>query len=296
MGRVLRYLVLLLCCAAFQLNAAPLKVALIDHFYPAMNVDGLEPDLRNQRQLYGMLDLDGDQLPDPFYHGDLVQLLASHPQLIFLRYPLRTGGDALAQIVRQLEHLRQRHQGQPVDALLLAWESSTLISAFEHPLNPAHSKHYKALIREWGHGSAIWRATYQIIRLMEQLQRDGVQVFTIAGNGGTRMVNTFSFAEGVITVGASEQELRHFIADNPFVDQYAPAAYRPRQLVGPAGEALGYDLNNDGCVDIGLERLALTAEEMARGAREHWQQLKGSSFAAPVKLRQMLVTERGCNR
>ena len=98
------------------------------------------------------------------------------------------------------------------------------------------------------------------------------------------MVNTFSFAEGVITVGAHEQELKHFIADNPFVSRYARAAYRPVRL------ASGYDLDADGCADIRATQMDLPET----ASRVHWQQLVGSSFAAPAALKAALTGDVAC--
>lgn len=282
--RWLKYGVLWACLLVgfYPVNTpAAWRVALIDHFYPVMDANGQIGDLHQQRVLYGLLDLDNDGLPDPLYHGDLVQRIAAHPDLIFLRYPLTRSSTPLLEISRQLALLHHRHRLQPVDALLLAWESSTLISAFESPLIPEHRSHYKAILRDWSHSQPVWRRSLHIIQQLEALVRDGVQVFTIAGNGGPRMVNTFSFAEGVVTVGAREPELKHFISDNPFVSRYARSAYRPVRL------AAGFDLDDDGCVDIHSERTEADV-------RVHWQQLKGSSFAAPAALRAALAAQPVC--
>ncbi len=283
-GLILFWFVLLRCAAAEDIpDRTYWRVALIDRFYPGSSLS-LE-DLNQQRVLYGLLDLDSDDLPEPYYHGDLVQIIAQHPKLIFLRYPITARHGPLEEILLRLQQIRLRFTNYSIDALLLSWESSSLISAFEKPLKPENAKHYKALVRDWGKSSKVWYISWQIIQQLEWLTKQGVQVFTIAGNGGRGMVNTFSFAQGVITVGAIEPELQHFVANNAFVDEYASAAYEPKRLDNLAGEAIGYDLDRDNCVDIPLRQLSNFQPEHTDYSRNPWPILKGSSFAAPAALK-----------
>lgn len=295
-GFRLCFLTAVLCLApAIQAASAPIatapvyRVALVDHFYPPMEALDNSEARRRHRRLHGPLDLDADDLPEPFYHGDLVEMIAAHPQLIFLRYPLAHNGAPMAEILQRLQQIETRFGQHPVDALLLSWESSTLISAFEKPLRRDNVKHYQALIRDWGQLYPVWQQSWQIIRQLERLAALGVQVFTIAGNGGRGMVNTFSFARGVTTVGASEPGLAHFVANNSFVDTHARAAYPLLSLRDADGEILGYDLDNDRCADIPAARLSAGYQPASHYTREHWQILKGSSFAAPAALKAQLV-------
>lgn len=264
------------------------RVALIDRFYPSVN-HSAENNERH-RVMYGLLDLDDDDLPEPYYHGDLVQIIASDLRLIFLQYPIFDNRPPLKEILARLVQIRVSYGRFPIDALLLSWESSTLVSAFEKPLRPENVKLYKSLVREWGEQDSTWYATSQIILQLEWLAKQGVRVFTIAGNGGSGMVNTFSFAEGVTTVGASEPELKHFVANNAFVDLKAPAAYQPKRMDANDGRALGYDVNGDDCVDIPLEQLSsFQAFERQEYSSRPWPILKGSSFAAPAALKAHLL-------
>lgn len=295
-GFRLCFLTALLCLApAIQAASAPIatapvyRVALVDHFYPPLEALDNSEARRRHRRLHGPLDLDADDLPEPFYHGDLVEMIAAHPQLIFLRYPLAHNGAPMAEILQRLQQVETRFAQHPVDALLLSWESSTLISAFEKPLRRENVKHYQALIRDWGRQYPVWQQSWQIIRQLERLAALGIQVFTIAGNGGRGMVNTFSFARGVTTVGASEPELAHFVANNTFVDTQARAAYPLLSLRDANGEMLGYDLDNDQCADIQATQLSAGYQPASHYNREHWQILKGSSFAAPAALKAQLV-------
>ncbi|MBB1486730.1 hypothetical protein H4O21_08925 [Oceanospirillum sp. D5] len=263
------------------------RVAVIDRFYEPVIDDQQEQE--RQRVLYGLLDLDNDELPEPYYHGDLVQMIASHPSFIFLRYPIRDSSQPLKAILTQLARIKTGFARFPVDALILSWESSTLISAFEKPLKRENVKHYKALIREWGHSHSVWYYSRQIIHNIEWLTERGVRVFTIAGNGGSGMVNTFSFASGVITVGASEPELSHFIANNVFVDHFANAVYEPIRVDNNQGQPRGYDLNNDACIDIPVNRLSSYYSSDVQLSRKPWPILKGSSFAAPAAMKASFI-------
>lgn len=264
------------------------RVAVIDRFYPSVN--HATDNSIHHRALHGLLDLDNDELPEPYYHGDLVQIIASDPRLLFIQYPIFDNSPPLKEILARLLQIRISYERFPIDALLLSWESSTLVSAFEKPLRPENVKLYKSLVREWGEQDSIWYATSQIILQLEWLAKQGVLVFTIAGNGGAGMVNTFSFAEGVTTVGASEPELKHFVAHNAFVDLKAPAAYQPKRLDALDGRVLGYDVNGDDCVDIPLDQLSSfeTLEHREYSYRP-WPILKGSSFAAPAALKARLL-------
>jgi len=96
----------------------------------------------------------------------------------------------------------------------------------------------------------------------------------------------------VITVGATEPELSHFISDNVFVDTYAPAAYQINRIDDAAGQPVGYDVDGDKCPDIPLNRL--TAERAGEAyPKAYWKLLKGSSFAAPAAMKAALLAGRG---
>lgn len=265
------------------------RVAIVDRFFPALSASAQGQAM--QRWMYGMLDLDGDQIKEPYYHGDLVRLIAAHPELSFFLYPIGSDRPPLDSIVLNLREIRARLDRQPLDALLLSWESSTLISAFEVPLHRSRASHYVAQLEEWSEAGGNWGATLAIIRELEALADAGVIVVTIAGNGGRGMVNTFSFARGVITVGAIEPELAHFVSDNALVDRRGRAAYFARLLQAPSGELLGYDLDGDLCEDIPLRALSSYAKARGPFPAKPWPPLKGSSFAAPAALKKILLDE-----
>lgn len=265
------------------------RVAIVDRFFPASGPLATAQEQEMQRWMYGMLDLDDDQIKEPYYHGDLVRLIAAHPRLTFFLYPISSDMHPLDSIVLNLREIRARLERQPVDALVLSWESSTLISAFEVPLQRSRAGHYLAQLEKWSETDGSWASTLAIIRELEALVDAGVTVVTIAGNGGRGMVNTFSFARGVITVGAIEPELAHFVSDNALVDRREQAAYFARLLSAADGELLGYDLSGDLCADIPLARLS----SYSQGARDlplrPWPPLKGSSFAAPAAVKKILL-------
>lgn len=267
------------------------RIAVIDRFYPAFLSEQRRED---QSIMYGMLDIDADDQRDALFHGDLVQMVAADPRVIFLRYPIRAGKPALQQIQQQLQQILLELPRRPVDGLILSWESSTLISALDRQLRPRFAERYQAVVRHWGKSSDVWRQTAEIIEQLEQLSARGVQVYTIAGNGGRAMVNTFSFARGVITVGAVEPELAHYVADNGFVDTYARAAYELVRIDDRNGRPLGYDIDGDWCADIPMQRLSSYGQSnVAEYPNRYWKLLKGSSFAAPAALKKAMLPPRG---
>lgn len=272
-----------------RLASKQFRIAIIDRFFPPVGGFASDEDRRLKNQMYGLLDLDSDQQPEPLYHGDLVRMIAAHPQFSFIHYPMRNGATPMQEILLNLQKIHQRLAIQPLDALVLSWESSTLISAFEKPLQLAHAKHYQQVVRDWGKANASWQATYEIILMLERLAAAGVHVYTIAGNGGRGMINTFSLAAGVITVGAVEPELARFVADNIFVDVRAQAAYRIERIDDAEGRPLGYDINNDQCPDIPLQRLSGFGNGQHPWPKNYWKPLKGSSFAAPKALKAHLL-------
>ncbi len=264
------------------------RVAILDRFFPP--VEGFSSDEQRDQHLalYGMVDIDDDDQKEPLYHGDLVRLLASNNQITFITYPIQDNRVPIKEILTNLRKIHTRFSQQPIDALVLSWESSTLISTFGKTLYKQQAEQYKLKVKELGAQSEVWRDTFQIILELEKLTEKGVMVYTIAGNGGRNMVNTFSFAKGVITVGAVESELESYIANNAFVDTYAQAAYQLVRIDDKNGLPLGYDLNNDRCVDIPLSQLS-SYQKNNEYPKMFWKVLKGSSFAAPTALKLELM-------
>ncbi|UYM16948.1 S8/S53 family peptidase [Endozoicomonas euniceicola] len=305
--RLTTFLLLLITNILITLLVQPLhasdqkifKVAILDRFYPRLDGFGSDEDRSHHSWLYGMVDIDNDEVKEPFYHGDIVRMIAAHPRITFITYPIQDGRAPMSEIRRNLQKIYARLQVQPLDALVLSWESSTLTSSFNEPLRRANVEEYKKVIYAMGRKDPVWADTYEIIRWLEKIVDQGVAVYTISGNGGRGMVNTFSFAEGVVTVGASEYGLRHYIADNPFVDVHAQAAYELRRVDDAEGNTLGYDINGDHCVDISRKHLSSAAsgqrEAKKQWPEKYWRLLVGSSFAAPAALRSALFSDLEIN-
>ncbi|OZG74783.1 hypothetical protein BTA51_05480 [Hahella sp. CCB-MM4] len=271
-------------------NQASYQVAVVDRFYPGDDFYKDAGERKTQRWLYGLVDLDRDQDREPLYHGDIVSLFASAPGIQVRRYVMLQGQPPQQEILRQLKEVRKHvFWGEPIHALVLSWESSTLASAFEKPLQVAHAADYKEQVRQWGLDQETWNLSYQIIRLLEDIAETGVNVFTIAGNGGSGMVNTYSFASGVITVGASEEGLQHFISENVFVSARARAVYQPVLVRDGAGVPVGYDLDGDNCAEVPISCLTGYSPERMDYPERPWSLLKGSSFAAPQALKHLLA-------
>ena len=133
--------------------------------------------------------------------------------------------------------------------------------------------------------------SYATIRLLEDIAEMGVRVYTIAGNGGKGMVNTYSFADGITTVGAREAELKNFVSDNVFVDVHMSAAYQPRLVRDSSGVPKGYDFDGDMCIDVPVSCLSGYRSDRMDYPDKAWPILKGSSFAAPVAMRVALLAD-----
>ncbi|SBS36275.1 hypothetical protein MAQ5080_03410 [Marinomonas aquimarina] len=269
-------------------------VAIIDRFYPPLEAFQSEEDKYLHTSLYGLVDIDKDYRKERLYHGDIVQLIAHDPSITFLRYPINGQASPMREILHALTSINDRFEFTPIDSLVLSWESSTLISAFEEPLRLEHRERYIETIRQWGQEFPAWQDTYLVIRALEKLAAQGVQVFTISGNSGPRTINTLSFAAGVTTVGAIETELHYFIANNVFVDTHEQAAYALTRIDNQMGQPLGYDIDGDGCYDIPINDL--TSQSIDNLPDTIWPPIKGSSFAAPKALKKALIKKPSrCN-
>lgn len=218
-------------------------VALVDRFYPGDACFDSSEDEELNRALYGMVDLDRDDTKETLYHGDIVASILKHPDIKIVRYPLRSGIKPINALLEQLELIRRDiFWGASLDAVLLPWESSTLIKSFEmsgdQSLKPERVDFLFEQLAQLAQRDRVWHTTLEIIQALEDIVDYGGLVYTIAGNGGARMINTYSFAEGAVTVGAVKKELAHFVSNNVFVDTHAPAAYLPQLIVGQSGHAI----------------------------------------------------------
>ncbi|MGD2063764.1 MAG: hypothetical protein PVF51_09325 [Nitrospirota bacterium] len=234
------------------------RVAVIDMFYPGDYSFASRSERDRQFLVRDAVDVDGDGVRDPYYHGDIVSLYADHPAIEIVPYNVGNLTTAKEQIARHLAKIQnQVARGTAIDAILLAWESSTLISSLDSPVRLDHAAAYKARLREWRDASEDWRSTYEIVNRLERLTAMGVAVFTIAGNTGPRMINVYTLADGVTAVGAAEGSGEaDWSGRNAFVDMVAPAIYHVRLVRGGQSQMSGYDLNEDGVADVPLERVS----------------------------------------
>jgi hypothetical protein len=267
------------------------RLAVIDLFYPGD--DAFESEDQRQFELltHDAVDIDGDRRRDPYYHGDIVGILASGEGIEVLPYPIHDIRDSKGEILRCLRTIAAEVRGgERIDAVLLAWESSTLLSVFGETVDPARVEEYQSTLLTWSATSESWRKTMEIILAIENLTASGTVVYTIAGNSGRGSVNTYSFARGVRTVGAIEPGARErWISHNPLVSLVAKSAFRVRLVRHPGCVGVGYDIDEDGVADIPADRLSGHARWPSRPPRDSWVVLKGSSFAAPTAVRKILA-------
>jgi len=139
------------------------------------------------------VDVDGDGVRDPYYHGDVVSLYVDDLAIEIVAYNVGILTAAKEQIAHLLATIEdQVARGEAVDAILLAWESSTLIPALGDPIRLDDAAAYKGKLRAWRDESDDWRWTYEIVTRLEQLTASGVAVFTIARHTGQRMINVYT--------------------------------------------------------------------------------------------------------
>lgn len=281
-----------------SLAAAPVgaayHVAVVDYFFPGDQAFVDEKARQTALVAFDAVDIDGDRRRDPLYHGDVVSLLLGGEGVDVVPYPLADPTRPKPEIADRLSQIRDDvGGGVPIDAVLLCWESSTLVSAFGPLLAVGRETACQAVIRSWATTSEAWRETVAVIDALEDLTALGVTVVTIAGNSGVRMVNTYSFARGVITVGdAAPDPDGRWIASNALVDQVEQASFPIRLVCDRERPSFGYDIDGDRLADISLSRVSSYREQRSAPPRESRLVLRGSSFAAPTALRRMLVAIR----
>jgi hypothetical protein len=134
----------------------------------------------------------------------------------------------------------------------------------------------KGVTLEQVDGYLSWWPTIQAIERVTGL---GVPVYLGAGNSRTRedgqhQINLFSLADGVVAVGALDQEGRPIErhANNSLITQRARGSYETR--VNPDG----IDITGDGRTDIPNSRLT------GGGRLNSRVRIEGTSFAAPTLL------------
>ena len=270
-------------------DGPPYRVAVVDMFW--------SPEVAEADQ--GALiaadatDIDGDGLRDNIYHGDLVSLFMAADGVESVPFPVRDPSHPKEEILARLgEVLARSRSGEDFSAVMLCWESSTLISSIDRELSPEKRGAYKEIVRQWGLEDESWRLSYEIILGLEALSEAGILVVTIAGNSGPAWVNTYTFAEDVLVIGAVEPDPDgEWATSNALIDDYAQSRYTVRLVSDRERPAYGYDIDEDGVADIPLRRGSSWYRSQGT-LRDGRRVLSGTSFAAPTALKR-LVLSRG---
>lgn len=275
------------------LDGPTYRVAVIDVFAPDATPRNAAAD-QNELIADDAFDLDADGLRDPIYHGDLVCTFLRGGRIETVAFPVPGRGDVKSDLLARLREIDVRKRaGDAIDAVMFCWESSTLVSAFGDTLRECDRERYRETIRAWGQTSDDWRRTYEIILALEQLARDGVNVVTIAGNSGRAWVNTYTFARDVMVVGAIEADPDgEWATSNSLITTRARSVYTVRLVTDADRPAFGYDVDGDGVRDFSV--LPGSSYLQGHGAlRDGQRVLKGTSFAAPAALREMVAQRSG---
>lgn len=281
-----------LCFPAIAAAGHDFRVAVVDMFY------NQDLDSAHQCDLIAAdaPDIDGDGLRETIYHGDLVRLYVGSEGVETVPFRVTSDRPAKPQLLARLREIKARAQvGEGLDAVMFCWESSTLISAFSDSLDPGQRVRYQDIVRRWGETDEGWRLTYEIILALEDLANQGLLVVTIAGNSGPAWINTYTFAQGVMAVGASELDPDcEWATSNALIDTFAQSNYVIHLVSEHDRPVYGYDINEDGIADIDLRRGSSYYNSFGI-LRDSQRRLKGTSFAAPTALR-LLIASRARTR
>jgi hypothetical protein len=257
---------------------APLvyRVALIDNFYPG------DEDFHNEAEKevfllgYG-IDIDGDNLPEPILHGDLVEFFYQHPQIEVIRFSAPGRDDLVTGTLWALIEAGERFDAVSISAEFAIPRYVFTESYTDHDLKLEDKARYREIIRTMAQGKdKRFKAMEAILVAMERVAALGCPVYVPVGNRGISFVNTFSLAEGVVTVGAESET--HWAANTPFVTLKGPVEFEVLRVWD------GYDLNNDGKSDVSVDK-------SSSGGEGFGPNLKGTSFTLPVALVRHLTNE-----
>ena len=148
---------------------------------------------------------------------------------------------------------------------------------------------YKTQIKNWlltqGKNQG-YATTAQVVQLLDQIEALGADVFVAAANvndGTDDELNLYTLADNVTSVGALSQNgsKASFSFDNSLIDTWALGEIEVKKVKDSSGKLLGYDLNNDGKVDI-------SGTYSSGGANASNAFLRGTSFATPYRMMQAL--------
>ena len=211
-----------------------------------------------------IIDIDGDNVAD-FTHGEHVGELikAYHRNTKIVYFDVGTIGNAssnhpgqlsLNKAVEQMK-LVQRHlrRGEHFDAVNYSIASHMPLELMKG-INLGSAKERKSLKTAiWYNGLQIspLKQIYEEIHEIERVN-PSVPFYVAAGNHGKDRISLASLAEGVHTCAAIKPggNLEKYSADNVLITDKEQGTYEIRFIPAKNSQSAGFDINQDGIVDI----------------------------------------------
>ena len=244
------------------------------------------------------IDLDGDGKGD-MAHGNVVANLIKatfkNSDVYTFDITQNSAGTTNERLVASLESIINELKSgtEKYDALNMSLSSRITYSALSKALGKTITKdnvsQYQSEIRNWllTQGSKNgYTTTAKVVQLIEQIEALGCDVYIAAANvndGTDDELNLYTIANNTTSVGALSKSggKASFSFDNSMIDTWALGEIEVKKVKDSSGKLLGYDLNNDGVVDI-------NGSFTSGGANSANPFLRGTSFASPYKLIQDL--------
>jgi len=121
------------------------RVAVVDMFWIPEAAEAYQGELIAA----DAADIDGDGLRNNIYHGDLASLFMATDGVESVPFPVRDPARPKEEILARLgEVLARSRSGEDFSAVMLCWESSTLISSIDRELAPEKRGSYKEIVRQ----------------------------------------------------------------------------------------------------------------------------------------------------
>lgn len=166
---------------------------------------------------------------------------------------------------------------------------SDLSAALGKNITKDNVAQYQQEIRNWlltKGASNGYTTTAKVVQLLEEIESLGADVYIAAANvndGTDDELNLYSIANNTTTVGANDRtgSKASFSFKNSLIDTWALGEIEVKKIKDSSGNLKGYDLNNDGVVDI-------DGSYTSGGKNSSNAYLRGTSFASPYRLIQEL--------
>jgi len=244
------------------------------------------------------IDLDGDGIGD-MAHGNVVaNLIKANTNANVFTFDITksSSGTTNQKLINNLQTILNdiKSGKRSYDALNMSLSSrityEDLSKALGVKITKDNVSKYQSQIKNWliNEGAKNgYATTAQAVQLLEQIAATGTSIYIAAANvndGTDDELNLYTIAANTTSVGALDKSgyKASFSFNNSLIDAWALGEIEVKKVKNSSGKLLGYDLNNDGIVDI-------SGKYTSGGINSSNPFLKGTSFASPYKLSQSIA-------